>query len=73
LFGSTIQVRRQMKLRLKNHEDRNAARKKTDEEKREKKIAKLGETHKVQKNILHHLADFRLNMARFFYERRTLL
>ena len=36
------QVRRQMKLRLKNHEERNAARKKTGEEKREKKIAKLG-------------------------------
>lgn len=38
------QVRRQMKMRLKNHEERNAARKKTDEEKRDKKLSKLGET-----------------------------
>jgi hypothetical protein len=47
-------VRRQMKLRLKNHEDRNAARKKTDEEKREKKIAKLG------KKMSYCLAKHRL-------------
>ncbi len=43
-----------MKLRLKNHEDRNAARKKTDEEKREKKIAKLG------KKMSYCLAKHRL-------------
>uniref|UniRef100_A0A6U4VCR6 Uncharacterized protein n=1 Tax=Hemiselmis andersenii TaxID=464988 RepID=A0A6U4VCR6_HEMAN len=54
------EVRRQMKLRLKNHEERNAARKKTDEEKREKKIHKLDREVEVETTVhLYKVGDLK--------------
>lgn len=54
------EVRRQMALRLKNHEERNAARKRTDEEKREKKINKLDKEVVVETTVhLYKVGDLK--------------
>jgi U4/U6 small nuclear ribonucleoprotein PRP3 len=46
------EVRKQMAVRLKNHEDRNQARKTTAEEKREKKLAKISRETEVE-TVVH--------------------
>ena len=54
------EVRRQMELRLKNHEERNASRKRTDEEKREKKISKLDKEVAVETTVhLYKVGDLK--------------
>jgi len=60
------EVKKQMEQRLKNHNDRNDARKKTDEEKRAKKLAKLAKETEVETTVhLYKIGDLQSKQNRY--------
>lgn len=60
------EVKKQMEQRLKNHNDRNEARKKTDEEKRAKKLEKLAKETEVETTVhLYKIGDLQSKQNRY--------
>ena len=60
------EVKKQMEQRLKNHNDRNAARKKTDEEKRAKKLEKIAKETEVETTVhLYKIGDLTSKQNRY--------
>lgn len=60
------EVKKQMQQRLKNHNDRNEARKKTDEEKRAKKLGKLAKETEVETTVhLYKIGDLQSKQNRY--------
>jgi U4/U6 small nuclear ribonucleoprotein PRP3 len=60
------EVKKQMEQRLKNHNDRNAARKKTVEEKRAKKLEKIAKETEVETTVhLYKIGDLQSKQNRY--------